>query len=66
MKYKNMNLYQAANEVIMNKLDQMGAAGGIIAVDRNGQFSMTFNTAGMYRGYVTSDGKKETLIYSDN
>jgi beta-aspartyl-peptidase (threonine type) len=66
MKYKNMSLQQAADEVIMNKLNSLGGDGGIVAVDKDGHLSMTFNTSGMYRGYVTSDGKRETLIYKEN
>ncbi len=65
MKYKNMRLQQAADEVIMHKLKEIGGDGGIVAVDKTGHISMTFNTAGMYRGYVTSDGNKVVLIYQE-
>jgi beta-aspartyl-peptidase (threonine type) len=65
MKYKNLTLQQAADEVIMNKLKAIGGDGGIVAVDKEGHISMTFNTAGMYRGFVTSEGEKEVLIYQD-
>jgi len=65
MKYKRMTLQQAADEVIMNKLKAIGGDGGIVAVDKDGHISMTFNTAGMYRGFVTSEGEKEVLIYQD-
>jgi beta-aspartyl-peptidase (threonine type) len=65
MKYKNMTLQQAAEEVIMHKLKAIGGDGGIVAVDKDGHISMTFNTAGMYRGFITSDGEKEVLIYQD-
>jgi len=34
-----------------------------IALDRNGHVTMPFNTAGMYRGTVTAEGKIEVLIY---
>jgi beta-aspartyl-peptidase (threonine type) len=63
MKYNDLSLQQAADEVIMNKLKTQNAEGGIIAVDKNGNISMTFNTAGMYRGYITSEGESEVLIY---
>ncbi len=66
MKYKGYTLQQAANEVIMHKLKDAGGDGGIIAVDKDGNISMTFNTPGMFRGYVTSDGKSEVGIYSNN
>ena len=65
MKYKSMSLQQAAEEVIMHKLKAVGGDGGIIAVDKDGNVSMTFNTPGMYRAYVRSDGTKEVLIYNN-
>jgi beta-aspartyl-peptidase (threonine type) len=34
-------------------------AAGLIAVDKDGNIAMPFNTTGMYRGYITSDGKKK-------
>jgi len=49
----------------MKKLVEIGGEGGIIAVDRNGNVAMPFNSEGMYRGYIKSDGKREILIYKD-
>jgi len=66
MKYEDMTLQQAADEVIMNKLRAIGGDGGIVAVDKDGHVSMTFNTAGMYRGFIKSNGKREVLIYQGN
>lgn len=63
MKYKGYTLQQAADTVIMKKLKGQGADGGIIAVDKDGNFTMTFNTPGMYRGYINSYGEMEILIY---
>lgn len=65
MKYKGLSLAVAADEVINKKLKAIGAGGGIIAVDKDGNIAMSFNTDGMYRGYITSDGKKEVLIYGE-
>ncbi|SKB73366.1 isoaspartyl peptidase/L-asparaginase family protein [Dyadobacter psychrophilus] len=65
MEYKGMTLKDASNEVVMKKLVQRGGEGGIIAVDRNGNIAMPFNSEGMYRGYIKSDGKSEILIYKD-
>lgn len=65
IKYKGLSLQSAADEVIQQKLKSIGGDGGIIAVDKNGNYSMTFNTAGMYRGYITSEGKTEVLIFED-
>ena len=63
MEYKKLSVKQAAEEVVMKKLVQRGGEGGVIALDRNGNFAMPFNSEGMYRGYVKADGKSEVLIY---
>ena len=65
MEFGKMSLAAAANEMIMKQLPQMGGDGGLIAVDRNGNFTMPFNTSGMYRGVIKADGKIEIKIYKD-
>jgi len=65
MKYKGLSLQQATAEVIMKKLKAQNADGCIVAVDKDGNIAMTFNSAGMYRGYITSEGDSEVLIYKD-
>jgi beta-aspartyl-peptidase (threonine type) len=65
MEYKGMSLKDAANMVIMNKLEKLGGDGGVIAIDHDGNIAMPFNTAGMYRGYVGPDGKVVVEIYKD-
>ena len=44
-------------------MEKLGGDGGLIALDKNGNVAMPFNTEGMYRGTVTEDGKIEVLIY---
>ncbi len=63
MKYKGLSLKEAANEVVMKKLVKAGGEGGIIAVDKNGNTSMIFNTSGMFRGKVSSGQKPEVFIF---
>ena len=65
MEYRGKSLTEAAGEVIMKKLVKIGGAGGVIAIDRNGNVAMPFNTSSMYRGYAGSDGKVVTLIFKD-
>ncbi len=65
MELAHQNLTDAANEMIMHKLGELGGDGGLIAVDKDGNIAMPFNTSGMYRGYMTSDGKKEIKIYKE-
>lgn len=65
MEYKGLSLADATREVIMKKVPELGGDGGLIALDKDGNAAMPFNTAGMYRGTVTRDGKIEVLIYKD-
>ena len=64
MDYKGLTLKAAANLVI-EKLGKMGGTGGIIAIDRDGNIAMPFNTEGMYRGYVGENGKLVVEIYKE-
>jgi beta-aspartyl-peptidase (threonine type) len=64
MKYRGMSVGDAANEVINKKLPPEGE-GGVIALDRKGNFAMPFNSDGMYRGWIGPDGVPHVLIYKD-
>ena len=66
MKYRELSLKDATSEVIMKKLKSQGGNGGVIAVDKNGNIAMTFNTAGMFRGYVKAGGEMKVALFSDN
>jgi L-asparaginase / beta-aspartyl-peptidase len=65
MEYLNLSLEQAANDVVMVRLVQQGGDGGIIAMDAQGNYTMPFNSAGMYRGHVGADGRVTTAIFRD-
>ena len=65
MKYTRVSIKEAANYVVLSKLKKIGGEGGIIAVDSTGRFTMTFNTTGMYRGVITSDGLMEVKIFGE-
>ena len=65
MEYSGMPLEEAADSVVMKKLSTLGGEGGIIALDRFGNISMTFNSDGMYRGYIRNRGEAKTFIYKD-
>jgi L-asparaginase / beta-aspartyl-peptidase len=62
--YRRLSLAAAAREVVQGKLRTMGAEGGVIALDPEGNVVMEFNTSGMYRGVRTSAGRRETAIFS--
>jgi len=63
MEYQNMSLSDASNLVINKKLVEAGGAGGIIAVDKEGNVSMPFNTNMMFRAYAKSNGEKQIAIF---
>ncbi len=66
VKYKGMTVTQAGNEVIHRKLEAVpGASGGAIILDSKGNFSLPFNSEGMYRGWIGADGVPHVLIYKE-
>ena len=65
MEYKNMTVEAAGNFVINEKLAKAKGDGGAIILDKYGNVAMPFNSAGMYRGYIKSDGSKEVKIYKE-
>ena len=60
--YQNKDVKTATQEVIL-EIEKLGGDGGMIALDKNGNVAMTFNTEGMYRGTVTEDGEINIEIY---
>jgi beta-aspartyl-peptidase (threonine type) len=64
VEYRGISLKEAA-QTALDKADKLGGKGGLIAIDHNGQVTMPFNTAGMYRGSIGADGKPFVAIYRD-
>ena len=62
MEYRGMNL-QAAAQAALEQVAKLGGTGGLIAIDKNGNVALPFNTSGMYRGYVDPNGKFVVEIY---
>ncbi len=52
MEFRQLTVQEAAEEVIQKRLKPIGGDGGIIAVDKNGNFALVFNTPGMYRALM--------------
>ncbi|PKA83026.1 beta-aspartyl-peptidase (threonine type) [Ulvibacter sp. MAR_2010_11] len=65
MEYKGLSLQEAAKEVIQKKVPALGGDGGIVSIDKDGNVAMEFNTAGMYRAHMNSDGELIIGIYKD-
>lgn len=63
MTYAGLSLKEAADSAIIGKLKPLGADGGIIAVDKNGNIAMPFNTSSMIRGYRSSTGESAVAIF---
>ncbi len=61
--YRGDPLAKAADEVINGIVPKLGGDGGAIALDREGNIAMPFNTSGMYRGWVKPDGSRGTAIF---
>jgi len=65
MEYRALTVQQAADIVIQQKLPKLGGDGGIIAVDKYGNIGISFNSEGMYRAYIDSNGKPVVEIYKN-
>ena len=65
MRYKGLDVAQAADVVVMQQLVRMGGSGGVIAVGRNGRIAMPFNSEGMLRAAMDSNGLFVTGLLKD-
>jgi beta-aspartyl-peptidase (threonine type) len=60
IRYRGLDVVEAADEVVMQQLVRLGGSGGVIAVGRDGRIAMPFNSEGMLRGAMDSRGLFET------
>jgi beta-aspartyl-peptidase (threonine type) len=65
MEYRGMTVQAAADAVIKQKLQKLGGDGGVVAMDQFGNMAISFNSDGMYRAYIDSNGKPVIEIYKD-
>ena len=65
MEYRAMPIQNAADMVIKQKLQKLGGDGGVIGLDKFGNIGISFNSEGMYRAYINSDGKPIVEIYGN-
>jgi beta-aspartyl-peptidase (threonine type) len=65
VQYQGVSLQEAADTVINQVLVEMGGDGGVITIDAAGNIAMPFNTAGMYRASIDTNGKVFVGIYDD-
>ena len=61
MEFKGLTLQNAAEKVIFDIMPE--GSGGIIAVDKDGNHALVFNTYSMSRGVANSEGLFEMNIW---
>ncbi|UHQ25141.1 isoaspartyl peptidase/L-asparaginase [Lysobacter sp. 5GHs7-4] len=61
--YRGDSLQAAADEVINKIIPAAGGDGGAIALDREGNIAMPFNSGSMFRGWIKPDGSRGTAIH---
>ncbi|BDD12602.1 isoaspartyl peptidase/L-asparaginase (plasmid) [Fulvitalea axinellae] len=63
MEYLNEGLQTASDQVINNRMGKLGGTGGVVSLDKDGRVAFSFNTSGMFRGYKSSNGTFQTLLF---
>ncbi len=64
VKYKNLPLEEAAQNAL-DEVKAINGSGGVIVLDKTGNYTMSFNSEGMYRGTIGNDGKPVVAIYKE-
>jgi L-asparaginase / beta-aspartyl-peptidase len=62
-RYLKTDLQTSADVVVKSQLKDLGAGGGIIGLDSEGQVVTSFNTPSMFRGWIGTDGKLTVKIF---
>ena len=65
MEYGGLSLQEASDAVVMEKLPALGGSGGLIAVDREGNVALPFNSEGMYRAWGYAGDAPSVGIYRE-
>jgi L-asparaginase / beta-aspartyl-peptidase len=65
MEYKGLSLQEACRIVVNEKLVKLGGEGGLVAVDRQGNIALPFNSEGMYRASRLNQEPAFIRIYGD-
>ena len=66
MAYKELSLADAAKYLVHNILKDIGGEGGLIAINAQGNISLSFNCKGMYRGSKVEGEAPFIGIYGDD
>ena len=65
VEYKKLNIKEAT-KISLDKVKKLGGSGGVIAIDKFGNYAMEFNTKGMYRGVKDSKGNFKVSIFKSD
>jgi len=65
MEYKGLSLQEACDIVVKQKLVKIGGEGGLIAIDKNGNIELPYNSEGMYRASKKEGEDMYIGIYKD-
>lgn len=65
MDYGGLSLHDACEAVVREKLPALGGSGGLIAVDREGNVALPFNSEGMYRAWGYAGDAPSVGIYRE-
>jgi len=61
-KYLGETVEQAANHIIHKELNPEAGNGGLIAVDKDGNIAMPFNSQGMFRGFLYKENDNPATV----
>jgi beta-aspartyl-peptidase (threonine type) len=64
MQFLNHDVARAAADAIAQSLAPIGGRGGVIAVSRDGQCALPFNSTGMYRAWVREGEIRQAAIFA--
>lgn len=65
IEYKELSIQEAADIVIHEKLVELGGEGGVIGLDAKGNIMMSFNSNGMFRGFIKKKEDPKVFIYKE-
>ncbi|WHT22162.1 isoaspartyl peptidase/L-asparaginase [Crossiella sp. CA-258035] len=65
VEFGRRSLAEAAFDVVVKRLPTLGGQGGVIALNRAGEFDAPHSTPGMLHGYLTADGRVVTKVFLD-
>ncbi len=65
MEYKGYNVEKATEYLMNQKLAEHNANGGVIALDKDGNYHIAFNTTGMFRGYIDKNGEIKVFLFKE-